>query len=142
MPTRQDWLLRFIASPDAENDWVDRIRVMKGMFLFQHEHSAPAEINYSFAPYNYGPFTPEVYRDVEALLRQGLVAQTRDEKSYRVTDAGREYVDSIPFDATHSGTLQEIRSEVVRLSFRSLLKRVYEAHPDFAANTVARDVLR
>ena len=74
MPTRTDWLLRFIAGTKHYDGWVDRIRIMKGMFLFQEATGAVPELNYRFQPYDYGPFTPQIYRDIELLERAGHIA--------------------------------------------------------------------
>ena len=142
MPTRQEWLLRFIAGPEQYGEWVDRIRLMKGLFLFQKTGIAPAEVNYKFSPYDYGPFTPEVYRDTELLESEGWVLPSRDGQSYRATDAGKQWLATVHFPPKPGATLDDLRVEVSELSFRELLKRVYSAYPESAARSVAKDVLR
>ena len=72
MTARQDWLLSFIVGTEHYDSWVDRIRLMKGMFLFQEEGDAPPELDYDFQPYDYGPFTREVYDDLEELKSSGV----------------------------------------------------------------------
>ena len=141
MTARQDWLLSFIAGTDDYGSWVDRIRLMKGMFLFQEEGDAPPEVDYQFRPYDYGPFTREVYDDIEELTRRGLVIESRDRKSFRVTQAGRRCAEETGLDPEAVERLQQLRVELCDLSFRDVLKRVYEAHPESAARSVAKDVL-
>lgn len=141
MPTRTDWLLRFIAGTDSYDSWIDRIRIMKGMFLFQEETPGAARVNYKFVPFDYGPFTPEIYRDLEMLLNDGYIAASPDGKSFRATRQGREYLTDIEFPRDAEGALIEMRVEVCGLSFRDLLKRVYLAHPESAKRSVARDIL-
>lgn len=141
MPTRQDWLLCFIVGTEGYDSWVDRIRVMKGMFLFQEEGDAPSEVDYAFRPYDYGPFTPEVYHDLEDLEQQGSIAASRDAKSYRATGEGRIHLDMCDLESGAVERLRELRVEVCALSFRDLLKRVYEAHPESAKRSIAKDVL-
>ncbi len=141
MPTRQDWLLCFIAGTEGYDSWVDRIRVMKGMFLFQEEGDAPTEVDYSFRPYDYGPFTPEVYHDLEDLERQGSIAASRDAREYRATAEGCAYLVACDLDSGTVEQLHKLRVEVCDLSFRQLLKRVYEAHPESAQRSIAKDVL-
>ena len=146
MTARQDWLLLFIVGTEHYDSWVDRIRLMKGMFLFQEEGDAPPEVDYDFQPYDYGPFTREVYEDLEELGSEGLIIEARDGKSYRTNAAGRRRIEKLALDEPGLdpdaiGRLQNLRVELCDLSFRQLLKRVYEAHPESAARSVAKDVL-
>ncbi len=144
MTARQDWLLLFIVGTEHYDSWVDRIRLMKGMFLFQEDGDAPPEVDYDFQPYDYGPFTREVYEDLEELGRRGLILEARDGKSYRATAAGRsrfEDLYELGLDAEAVERLRNLRVELDDLTFRQLLKRVYDAHPESAARSVARDVL-
>lgn len=141
MVSREDWLLCFIAGTEGYDGWVDRIRVMKGMFLFQHEGAPPAEANYAFRPYDYGPFTPDVYRDLEALAARGLIVSSPDMQSFRATEAGRALVAQLNYSAPHRERLEALRIEVGELGFRQLLRRVYVAHPDYAVRSRAKDVV-
>ena len=142
IPTRTDWLLRFIAGTELYDGSIDRIRIVKGMFLFQKEAPAPPEVNYNFRPYDYGPFTPEIYDDLGYLRQEGLIAETpTDPRAYRVTHQGRAHLESINFPSTPLDALIETRVEVTDLGFRDLLRRVYKAHPESAARSVAKDVL-
>jgi hypothetical protein len=140
-PTRTDWLLRFIAGTDGYDGAVDVIRLMKGMFLFQEEKQAPPEVDYKFKPYDYGPFTPEIYRDTERLAEDSLVIGSPEGKSYRVTEVGRRYLAGVKFDAVSETELVDLRVEIDDLSFRDLLRRVYLAHPESAKRSIAKDVL-
>lgn len=142
MPTRQEWMLRFIAGPPGYKYAVDRIRLMKGMFLFQKEGGAPPDVDYKFTPYDYGPFTPEVYRDAEALAAEGLVLEARDGQSYRITEAGRLALAKYNFPEALTETLDQFRIEVTEATFKELLRRVYTAYPESASRSVAKDVLR
>lgn len=146
MPSRTDWLLRFLAGPSGTDGLVDRIRIMKGMFLFQQEHQAPAVINYRFRPYDYGPFTTEIYSDINSLKVAGYVVglwaeNSTSERAYRVTEQGREYLATLDFDPDADETLMAVRKEVTELGFRELLRRVYKAHPESASRSVAKNVL-
>jgi uncharacterized protein len=143
MPSRSDWLLCLIAGVAPDHDgWIDVIRIMKGMFLFQEEIGNLPEVNYKFQPYDYGPFTPQVYRDLEFLSREGLVASySPANKTYRATRQGREYMSAIDFPEQELNELLSLRIELDDLGFRDLLRRVYQAHPQSATRSVAKDVL-
>ncbi|MDO8612533.1 MAG: hypothetical protein Q7R32_06880 [Dehalococcoidia bacterium] len=143
MPTRTDWLLRFIAGTERYDGAIDRLRIMKAIFLFQEEKQAlaPREMNYKFRPYDYGPFTPEIYGDLQQLLAEGYIVEVTGGRSYRVTQQGREYLSGVTFPLKSLEALLELRVEVEDLGFRNLLKRVYTAHPESARRSVAKDVL-
>ena len=147
MPTRTDWLLRFIAGADGDDGDLDRIHIMKGMFLFQEEHSPPSEVNYRFRPYDYGPFTSEIYDDLTALKAEGHLRAFEDgfapgrERYYRVSASGREYLQRVAFDDEHEQVVLSVRREISGLNFHDLLKRVYRAHPASAARSIARGIL-
>lgn len=141
-PERTDWLLRFVAGIPGYDGPVDVIRLMKGMFLFQKEKSAPREVNYTFRPYDYGPFTPEIYRDAEALIELGYLNELPGGKAFRITEPGKRYLSTVDFDPRVEQEIVELRVEVEDLSFRDLLRRVYTAHPESAKRSIAKDVLR
>jgi hypothetical protein len=142
--TRRDWLLLAIAL-DAEG--LDPIRVQKAMFLFAQEGGRPAAERYSFVAYNYGPMSPRVYRDVEALVRNGLV-ERRPVDGHRwcrlcATEAGHarargrlEEIGAQEPDAL--AALREARRTVQSLDFAGLLELVYERYPRYAERSVFR----
>lgn len=139
---RQSRLLVFLG---GGNQKLDPIRIMKGMFLF--DMKAPktwlsADTRYNFSPYNYGPFTPELYRDLEHLQDLGYVraeqALNRSWKHYSLTENGieasRQAENSVGrASARYLHTLYDF---VANVSFRQLLESVYEDFPDYAVNSV------
>ena len=144
MSPRQELLLAFLAAgPEA----MDPIRIVKGMFIFGQEaprawlRGAPM---YTFAPYNWGPFSSDIYRDLDALRHAGLVDAIDQVgaswKYHRATDAGRAEAarvapkwmpDVIRF-------LGEVRAYTLRHGFQELLKAVYKKYPEYAVNSVFR----
>jgi uncharacterized protein YwgA len=142
--TRRDWLLIAIAL-DAEG--LDPIRVQKAMFLFSQEGGRPAAERYAFVAYNYGPMSPRVYRDVEALVRGGLVERRPVEGHrwcrLRATKAGhaqaRERLQEIAARAPDAlEALREVRCTVQAHDFAGLLEIVYERYPQYAQRSVFR----
>src|SRR4051812_14985455 len=90
---KRDWLL-LLAALKGPAEGLDPIRLQKGMFLFAHEGGAPAPERYDFEPYNYGPMSRELYRDLDHLVEEGLLEATavsgQTWQRYRPTDAGRQ----------------------------------------------------
>ena len=141
---RQDWLLLAIAL-DAEG--LDPIRVQKAMFLFAQEGGPPTAERYAFVAYNYGPMSRGVYRDVEGLVRRGLLERRPVEgqrwSSLRATDAGHaralERLDvAMAREPAVVARLREIVRTVQRLDFAGLLDIVYGRYPEYAERSVFR----
>jgi uncharacterized protein YwgA len=141
---RQDWLLLAIA---LDAGGLDPIRVQKAMFLFAQEAGRPAGERYSFVAYNYGPMSRRVYRDVEALVRHGLVERRPVEgqrwRSLRATDAGQarareRLVAAQALEPAAVAGLREIVRTVQALDFAGLLDIVYGRYPEYAERSVFR----
>ncbi len=51
------------------------VQLQKAMFLASDKLSSAfkADSRYNFQPYDYGPFDRQMYEDVEAMERQGLI---------------------------------------------------------------------
>jgi len=112
------------------------------MFLFSERSKAPAEQKYSFQPYNYGPFSFEIYPDLDWLFEQGIVEQApvpwMSSPVYSLTKKGREAVEQVRkvADAGRLTLLHRLRDFVLARTFNSLLKEIYRLYPEFAKNSV------
>ena len=137
--SRRDWLLFLFDGADLP---LDRVRIQKAMFLFAERSKAPAEQKYSFEPYNYGPFSFEIYPDLDWLSEQGHLAQApvpwMSSPVYSLTAKGREAAKQVRrlADGHRLSLLQSIRAFVLAHSFDSLLKEIYRLYPGFAKNSV------
>src|SRR5258708_28546927 len=99
-PGRNGWLLLLLArdaigaSGPAE---LDPLRIQKGMFLLSKR--GPARDLYQFRPYNWGPFSAEVYADLDDLTAQGYLNRSavpgKTWSTYRVTSRGEETARSL-----------------------------------------------
>lgn len=142
----RDWLLLLIGL-DADEEGLDPIRVQKGMFLLAREGGLPQRERYWFVAYNYGPMSPRLYRDLEALVRLGLVERVEVEgygwRPVVATEAGAERVREL-VEGADRGTratierLREIKAGIVRLTFAELLRDIYARYPAYAARSVFR----
>ena len=146
----RDWLLLLIGL-DAEpgRDALDPVRVQKGMFLLAREGGIPPKERYWFVAYNYGPMSPRLYRDLEALERLGLVErrESPDEglrwRPVGVTAAGAERTAELvaaadPRESAVIAWLRETKRHMAGLTFAELLREIYARYPAFASRSVFR----
>ena len=142
MTERKDYLLLFISLTGGRYG-LDRIRLMKGMFLFAQSGIPGPEERYEFVPYDWGPFSRDVYEDLEGLQATGLLLAMPEGSryaEYRATDVGlgqaKELQRTLPNDATHR--LAEIKATVTSMSFLELLEYVYQRYSAFAGRSRLR----
>ncbi len=156
---RRDWLLTFLAvtptgtaptvQPAAESPVLDPIRVMKGMFLFQNEDAPDAVLPllaapYEFEAYAYGPFTAAIYHDLNELRALRLVQSTpvhgRTYSRWSITESGAALavakVEEIPPERLRR--LRHAKQIVLSKGFAELLRYVYQRHPEYATESVAK----
>ena len=144
--TPADWLLVLVAL-DAPPSGMEPVRVQKALFLLAREGGLPRSERYWFVPYNYGPMSPRIYRDVEALVRRGhlerLPVPGYTWGRVRATESGCRRAAELVAAAGERerrtlAALRRIRELVTSLSFADLLETIYERHPDYAVRSVFR----
>jgi uncharacterized protein YwgA len=140
---RQEALLAFLGA--GSNKKLDPICVQKGMFILAMETPEdwlPSEARYHFEPYRYGPYSPEIYYDLDKLEGYGYVTTTRvlgqSWNYYSLTPEGQELARSTAegMDNRAVEYFRRLRNFVGELSFRKLLTTVYEHYPAYAINSV------
>ena len=146
--TRADWLLLFLTSP-ARNEQharsLEPLRIMKGLFLVSQRGQGELHDLYSFRPYDYGPFTPDIYSDLDGLSAAGLVAQEavtgRSWRTYRPTIEGveRAVVVGAKVDPRDAAIVDDAYRFVTTRGFLNLLRDIYAEYPEYAVNTVVQD---
>lgn len=144
--TRRDWLLLLIGLEGAP-EGLDPVRVQKGMFLLAREGGLAGAERYAFRAYNYGPMSPRLYRDLDGLVRRGLVERL-PVRGYgwsrvTVTPAGADHVSRLHAEAGPAARasierLAAIKRTIVGLSFSELLETVYSRYPAYASRSVFR----
>ena len=140
--TKKEWvLLALRATP------LDRIHIMKTLFLVWHRSGRQLPGFFQFQPYLYGPCSFEVYSVLESLGADGLVVQPPHPQprwvNYYLTSVGRAAAEGAAqrAPAEQLELLQAVAAEVSRLGFHDLLRQVYGEAPDFAANSMFRGVV-
>lgn len=134
---KRDWLLLLLRHKP-----LDRIRLMKALFLIWHRSGRNLEDYYEFTPYMYGPCSFDLYTELETLQQKHLVSQAPHPvahwASYYLTPMGASRASAIQ-NAASGETVAFIRAvaeEVASLGFHALLRKVYSEAPDFASQTV------
>jgi hypothetical protein len=139
---RQQWLLLFISGTalGTEDSPLDPVRIQKGLFLL--EMSGRAGHLYDFQPYNWGPFSAEIYRDLDTLVASGFVAEDpvpgHTWRQYRTTAHGesqaRQFATAAPADTLD--WLARARLYVTGQPFARLLRDIYRRFPQYAAQSL------
>jgi hypothetical protein len=135
----RDWLLLLF---DGAEGPLDRVRIQKSLFLFAERSKAPAAEKYEFVPYHYGPFSFDVYPDLDGLVAEGLLRAELEPAAtsprYALTGSGVRAVAELRRSAPPERVdlLRSLRGWVAERSFRTLLNDVYRLYPQYAVNSV------
>lgn len=139
---RKDWTLLAIAAADGHE--VTPVQLQKVLFILGKEKADRVGPGfYKFKPYNYGPFSSDVYFDADTLDAEGLVdadagSATRSWTTYRATPEGiaaaRKLRASAPKDAVDY--LGALVAWARKLSFQQLVSSVYDRYPEQRVNSI------
>lgn len=114
--------------------------VMKFAFLLQHE--AGLNLGYGFIPYKYGPFSKEVYEDIEELEKNLLVERTKLKKDVEMTEIKlleefRDWTDriinSLPEEIQR--IIKEYAEKYGKMDLNKLLDYVYAKYPEYTTKS-------
>jgi DNA-binding PadR family transcriptional regulator len=114
------------------------------MFLLDQRGPLRGRELYSFRPYNWGPFSGQIYADLDWLSLRGFLHEEgvpgRTWKRYSVTEQGRERAGGLIEEMTRDEIewLGKARRFVTSRSFTRLLSDVYDAYPEFATRSQFR----
>lgn len=136
-------LLPLAALAVAEDGEVEGItRFQKLVFLAQRERDGAAP--YSFRADDYGPFSPELYDDIDRLVAAGLIDEREDETEfgntaqvYTLTEKGRRAVENSEGEEfpVSEEELRRLGEEFEDVDLWDLLEYVYTEYPRMARNS-------
>lgn len=116
------------------------VQIQKLFFILDRKAEAQLGRHFDFRPYNYGPYDPAVYHEVQALAARGLAfvdGQSRFRR-YRITDEGTEA--AAPILAGLPGSIQQYIRDVAHFvrskSFAELVSAIYHEWPEMKANSI------
>jgi hypothetical protein len=119
------------------------VQIQKLLFLI--DQSIPAFIGgpqFSFVPYDYGPFDHQVYREIESLVDRGLVeivqAPAQRVRTYRPTEEGLRLgqLQLNTFPGNVAEYITQLATWVRSLSFVELVSAIYQQYPGTRVNSV------
>ncbi len=137
--------LLLLIALDGAPEGLDPIRLQKGMFLFAQDEVSQESERYKFVPYNYGPMSTQIYKDLERLESEGHVEAISVEGQswarYVATEKGliqaRDLLGKEQSEAA-ARRLHAIKQEVASKTFSAILDDVYDRYPEYAANSIFR----
>lgn len=123
------------------------VQLMKSVFIVGQSGLSDLPSNfYPFFAYNYGPFHPDVYRDVEALINEELVLEIREAgrnwSKYAITSAGLQHAENLKRQVApeFSDYINAVVNWVKSLAFNQLLRAIYAKYPKMRENSVFQEV--
>jgi uncharacterized protein (DUF488 family) len=130
MFNRQKIVLHLLA---AANRPVTHMELTKWCFLLKHEtDSRGGPAFYQFLPYQYGPFSFVLYREIQELVDQGLI-EAPDEKSWQLSPRTNIALFSVPRTAAEDAAAIAKRVRGWKLS--NLIDTIYDRYPDWTVNS-------
>ncbi|BDC00280.1 restriction endonuclease subunit S [Saccharolobus caldissimus] len=103
--------------------------LMKYLFLLQKEYNI--NLAYNFEPYKYGPFTPQVYRDLEDLKDKVEVKEVKD-------DVDKSLITSkeLPqLDQNIANAINDLLNRFGNKNLKELLAYVYKKYPEYTVRS-------
>lgn len=138
---KRDLLLACMAAAGAHA--YEPVQIQKLVFLFQERVAAlfPAK-PFTFKPYDYGPFDPDIYSCLEALAAEGnleiLGTPFSRPRFYRLTEAGHKPANQAlsSIQEPYNSFLLRLSKWVLSVSFAQLVGTVYRNYPQMQVNSV------
>ena len=136
MMEAKDWL---VLALDSQSE---PIRIQKTLFKLSQEADLPASETYSFRPYNWGPYSPQISEDIDELVQGGLVERVRTPgvswASYRLTAEGKREAAGARDRAADEAlaSLSAISDWVSDRAFSQLLRDLYRDYPKLASRSL------
>lgn len=145
---RRDLTLLMLAA--ASGQYYTPVQIQKAMFLLDRQMPDVFDttLRYVFRPYDYGPFDPDVYVEIERLQAEGLAEITvnpaRAMKMYGATPHGLARAHGLRSRLlpAQNSFIEDVSAFVRRLSFSELVSAIYEAYPDMRENSIFVDDAR
>jgi len=141
-------LLLLLLHVDIEHPIQGRTRLAKLLFLVQKEILETGQLGaegetYEFRADRYGPFSDEIFDEVEFLSDAGLIQRSgeNENETFRITDLGSEFVKQRILPKSRPTGVEDVkrlRTKFGSVSLSQLLQFVYAKYPEYAVKSVIR----
>lgn len=144
MPDRKILPLALIRA-NGEEPVEGRTRLQKMIFLIQKQLEESISIGevYEYFPYDYGPFSKELYEDLDELVKEGIIEEREETEEgekkkyyYELTSKGRKLVDDELQNEELKEKVEEIKSQYNEMNLPDLMDKIYSEYPDYAEKSV------
>lgn len=118
-------------------------RFQKLVFLAQEETEVPHYWN--FEPDRYGPFSADLARDIDSLIKGGFIERetvvnryNREKHVYHLTNKGVQAAKAMLQKSDYEGLFEEakaVKRQYNEMAIQDLLKYVYTRYDDYASQT-------
>lgn len=119
-------------------------RFQKLVFMAQKKIQNLQTKQYKFDSYDYGPFSKELYDDIDRLVRNGYIERSVEQTGngnekhiYSITEKGRGYIRQIL--ESESGRedlavekLRQLKEEYNEMPILQLIRLIYNRYPSYA----------
>lgn len=130
-----------LVSSPGETEPLDRLRMQKAVFLLSRRGKETWAQAFLYRAYDWGPYSPDLSAAIRELSAEGLLEQRpypgKRYPMYHTTAEGEAKVLQLAgeVDARTLDFVRATRRFVVTRSFSRLLRDVYAAYPEYAANS-------
>jgi uncharacterized protein YwgA len=138
--SRREIAMLVVASSGKEG--LSPVQLQKSLFLVAEYGSGnlPADF-YQFSPYNYGPFSAEIYDDTDELTREGLVIGIDSGfgwSRYVASPAGMKRSEEVKekMVTVLCDYISNVVEWVQSLDFAGLLRAIYAKYPQYRVNSI------
>lgn len=125
-------LLRLI---ELSNDIVGKTRLQKLVFEVEsnsRNEGLESTFNYKFIRWHYGPYSKEVTKDMEFLMKKKLVDFNESSNIYKLTDKGKEFIQRKWKTIDEFGLNEKLMKKTITkfndMELKDLLEKVYKEH--------------
>lgn len=140
---KKEWILLVLKQAS-----LNRIHIMKALFLIWHRSGRNLSGYFEFIPYLYGPCSFEVYSVLRNMEFQRLIVQPPHSVqrwvNYYLTEKGKKKAKEISRQADPDmlRIIEKVVSEISQFNFYQLLQKIYSEAPDFATNSMFKEIFK